>query len=132
MQKEVSTEKVAVAKLIRTGRLVGEATAEKGLTKCAIKHGDSGLHDDFGASFSHQLQDTIGAGYTCVNVHLSGWYLDFLHKDHHLNTISVRFKDITYDPESGEVTWKVEGWYQDKNGDDDYQWRVWWTICAIG
>lgn len=122
---------VNVARLISTGRLVGETHKEGGLSTCAIKHGDSGLRDDFGGSFSTTLSDSIGTGYNCVNVQLSGWYLDFLSKDHHIDTISVRFKDIHYDASSGGVSWTVVGNYQDKNYDDDYRWRVWWTILAL-
>ncbi|MGB7062077.1 MAG: hypothetical protein WBF13_06950 [Candidatus Zixiibacteriota bacterium] len=121
---------VSTARLVQTGRLASEKIS-KGLTKCTIKHGDSGLRDDFGSSFSADLTDAIGSGYSCVNVQLAGWYLDFRSKDHHINTVSIRFKDVSYDPATGGVTWKVEGWYQDKNGDDDYTWRVWWTIFAI-
>lgn len=118
-------------KLIENGKLAREITMEK-VTRCAIKHGDSGWRRDFGGSFSAGLRDTIGTGYRCVNVQLAGWFLDYLRKDHHINTISVRFKNIRYNRSTGAVTWTVQGWYQDKNGDDDYTWRVWWTISAIG
>ncbi|MGB2697677.1 MAG: hypothetical protein WBD28_07440, partial [Candidatus Zixiibacteriota bacterium] len=109
------------AKLIRTGRLVGEAVTEC-LTTCAIKYGDSGIRDDFGGSFSADLTDAIGPGYKCVNVQLAGWYVDFRSKDHNINTISIRFKDIDYNSATGAVRWKVHGYYQDKNYDDDYTW----------
>ncbi len=64
---------VQESKLIQTGRLAMEAITTT-LTKCTIKHGDSGLRDDFGGSFSANLSDTIGTGYKCVNVQLAGWY----------------------------------------------------------
>ncbi len=118
-------------KLIETGRLAREITVAK-VTRCAIKHGDSGMRSDFGGCFSANLRDTIGLGYRCVNVQLAGWYLDYRNKDHHINTISVRFKNIRYNGATGAVTWSVVGCYQDKNGDDDFYWRVWWTISAIG
>jgi len=126
-----SIEAKKQAKLIQTGRLIMEA-ATTGLTKCNVKHGDSGLRDDFGGSFSTDLTDVIGTGYKCVTVQISGWYVDFASSDHHINTISFRFRNVSYNPTTGAVTWKLDGWYQDKNGDDDYQWRVWWTIFAVG
>jgi hypothetical protein len=118
--------------LVETGRLADELILPASLNRCALKHGDSGLVADFGGSFSRSLRDSIGTGYHCVNVQLAGWYFDFTRKDHHINTVSVRFRNIRYNRRTGLVTWTVNGYYQDKNGDDDYYWRVWWTILALG
>ena len=49
-------------RLIQTGRLPREIVMDK-VTRCAIKHGDSGLRSDFGGGFSTNLNDTIGPGY---------------------------------------------------------------------
>lgn len=108
-----------------------EITPKSAAARLALLPGDSGLVRDYGGGFNKQFRQYVGTGYAIVNVQLSGWYLDFVEQDHHINTIEVRLKDVNYDRRSGVVTWKVEGVYQDRNGDDDYYWRVWWTILAI-
>jgi len=102
------------------------------LAQCLIQEGTTGEHDDFGNSFSETFNIGIGPGFECVNVQLSGWDLDFRSKDHHIDHIQVRISNIAYDGTTGNVSFRVSGFYRDKNGDDDFTWQVWWTILALG
>lgn len=83
-------------------------------------------------TFSETFNIGIGTGFKCVNVQLSGWRLDYLNKDHHIDTVSVRISEVDYTEDTGNVSFKVSGAYRDKNGDDDFRWEVWWTILALG
>lgn len=101
------------------------------LTRCFIQQGSTGVHDDFGNSFSETFNFGIGPGFDCVNVQLAGWDLNFTSKDHHIDRVKVRINDVDYDETSGNVAFTVSGFYRDKNGDDDFQWEVWFTILAL-
>ena len=103
-----------------------------GLTNCMVRTGTTGLHQDFGNSFSETFRVGLGPGFRCVNVQLSGWDLNFTHKDHHIDRIQVRISNVTYNATTGEVSFTVSGFYRDKNGDDDFEWEVWYTILALG
>ncbi len=103
-----------------------------GLTQCLLRDGTTGLHQDFGNSFSETFRVGLGPGFRCVNVQLAGWYLDFAHKDHKIDTIQVRISNVTYNTTTGEVSFTVGGYYRDKNGDDDFEWEVWYTILGLG
>ena len=103
-----------------------------GLTNCFIRDGTTGSHQDFGNSFSETFRAGIGPGFDCVNVQLAGWDLNFTKKDHHIDRIRVRIHNVNYDPGTGEVSFTVSGHYRDKNGDDDFEWEVWFTILALG
>ncbi|MCZ6594466.1 MAG: hypothetical protein O6943_06065 [Bacteroidetes bacterium] len=63
---------------------------------------------------------------------MSGWDLNFANKDHHIDRIKVRISNVRYNETTGEVTFTVSGFYRDKNGDDDFEWEVWYTILALG
>jgi hypothetical protein len=102
------------------------------ITSCLIRNGTTGLHEDFGNSFSETFALGIGPGFRCVNVQLAGWYLDYVNDDHHINTAQVRISNVTYNSTTGEVTFTVSGYYRDKNGDDDFTWEVWYTVLALG
>ena len=107
-------------------------THRGGLDSCEIVPGTTGLHDDFGNTFSERFTVGISTGFTCVNVQLSGWNLDFTSKDHHIDSVSVRISEIDYDKMNGDVTFLVNGTYRDKNKDDDFRWEVWYTVLALG
>ncbi len=102
------------------------------LTQCLIREGTTGAHDDFGNAFGETFNLGIGPGYDCVNVQLSGWDLNFAHKDHHIDRINVRISSVRYDRSTGNVSFRVSGIYRDKNGDDDFTWQVWYTVLALG
>jgi hypothetical protein len=110
----------------------GEQRHHGGLTNCLLREGTTGLHQDFGNSFSETFRVGVGAGFRCVNVQLSGWDLNFVHKDHHIDRIQVRISNVSYNSSTGEVVFTVSGFYRDKNGDDDFEWEVWYTILALG
>ena len=103
-----------------------------GLRNCMIRTGTTGAHDDFGNSFSETFRVGLGPGYHCVNVQLSGWDLNFAKKDHNIDRIQVRIDGVTYNSGIGEVSFRVSGYFRDKNGDDDFTWEVWYTILALG
>ncbi len=102
------------------------------LTRCELQGGTTGLRDDFGNAFESRETFGIGPGFHCVNVQLSGWKMDFSSKDHHIEHIQVRIKNVFYEPGTGSVTFTVSGVFRDKNGDDNFEWEVWFTILAIG
>jgi hypothetical protein len=107
-------------------------TGGGGMTQCLIREGTTGQHQDFGSTFGEDFVIGIGTGFRCVNVQLAGWYLNFLHNDHHINIIKVRIQNVAYNVMTGEVRFRVTGDYRDKNGDDDYFWEVWYTVLALG
>jgi len=115
------------------GRLFpGECLHTGALTRCMVQSGTTGQRDDFGNSFSTDMTAAIGPGFQCVNVQLSGWDLNFVHKDHHIDRIQVRISNVNYNSATGGVSFRVSGFYRDKNGDDDFQWEVFFTILALG
>jgi len=120
------------ARVVGARLFPGQILHTGGLTNCLLRYGTTGLHQDFGNDFSETFRVGIGPGFRCVNVQLSGWYLDFASKDHHIDTIQVRISDVAYNATTGEVTFTVRGYYRDKNGDDDFTWEVWYTILALG
>jgi hypothetical protein len=110
----------------------GESLHVGALTRCQVQSGTTGLRDDFGNFFSADMTAAIGPGFRCVNVQLAGWDLNFLHKDHHLDRIQVRISNVNYNPATGGVSFRVSGFFRDKNGDDDFQWEAFFTILALG
>ena len=48
------------------------------ITQCSLQSGTTEEHQDFGNTFSETFNIGIGTGFTCVNVQLSGWRLDYL------------------------------------------------------
>lgn len=119
-------------------RLVGAQLFPSGfhhggsITQCLVREGTTGLHDDFGNAFSENFNLGIGPGFDCINVQLSGWDLNFSSKDHHIDRVRVQITNVGYDAVSGNVSFTASGHYRDKNGDDDFQWEVWYTILALG
>jgi hypothetical protein len=121
--------RVVGAQLFPDGTNLAVAT---NMTRCLLRYGTTGRHNDFGNSFSENFRVGIGTGFRCVNVQLAGWDLDFTNQDHHVDRIQVRIRNVSYNSSSGEVRFNVTGYYRDKNGDDDYHWEVWYTILGLG
>lgn len=86
---------------------------------------------DYGGSFSRYFSRYIGKGYATVNVQLLGWDLDFKSSDHHIDRAAVKISYWTYNSDTGNVTFLVQGNYNDKNSDDDYFWEVFYTILSL-
>jgi hypothetical protein len=120
------------ARVVGAKLFPGEFLHTGALTRCLVQSGTTGLRDDFGNSFSATMTAAIGPGFRCVNVQLSGWDLNFLHQDHHIDRIQVRISNVTYNATTGSVSFTVSGFYRDRNGDDDFQWEVFFTILALG
>jgi hypothetical protein len=103
------------------------------VTKCSLRNGTTGLHNDFGNSFSETFTISVGPGYRCANIQLAGWYVDFLKGDHHIDTVQVRISNVTPpDPATGQVKFTVSGYFRDQNRDDDFSWEVWYSILSLG
>jgi hypothetical protein len=117
---------------VGAARLFPEAAAATSLSRCLLRNGTTGLNADFGNSFSGSFTIAIGTGFECVNVQLAGWHLDFTSSDHHINTIQVRISNVSYNVNTGGVSFTVSGFYRDVNGDDDFEWEVFFTILALG
>ena len=101
------------------------------LTRARIVSG-SASGSDFGDTFSKVQSVGIGPGYRAVNVQLSGWSLQYASEDHHIRTAAVRISNVQYNASTGNVTFTISGTYRDKNGDDDFNWAVYYTILALG
>lgn len=90
----------------------------------------TGYFNDSGGSFTRSFNQYVGTGYMSANVQLSGWALDFDSGDHHIDRCQVLISDVTYNKNTGVVSFTVKGAYDDKNDDDNYVWRAWYTILA--
>jgi len=102
------------------------------LTRCLLRTGSTGVHEDFGNAFSETFRLGVGPGYRCVNVQLSGFNLTFRRDDHLLGKVEVRVHETSYDTDTGEVAFKVNGVFRDVNGDDEFTWNVDFTVLALG
>jgi hypothetical protein len=51
-----------------------------------------------------------------------GWNFDFTDDDHHINIIKAICNHVRN--EDDELSWQTHVKYEDKNGDDNYRWRV--------
>lgn len=83
---------------------------------------------DSGGSFSKTISHGMGAGYADANVQISGWDLNFVHSDHHIDRVKLFITNKYYNRTTGYVTFTIQGAYQDKNYDDDFYWNVQYTI----
>ena len=101
------------------------------LTRVRIVNG-SATGPSTGATFSRAHSVGIGVGYRAVNVQLTGWSLSYASGDHHIKTAAVRISNVQYNPSTGNLTFTITGAYRDANGDDDFNWAVYYTILALG
>ena len=107
-----------------------ELAVAAAMTNCRVREVTTGRLMDFGHSFAWSRWIWMGTQYSCFNVQLSGWDLDFLHSDHHIDHIKVRARKSGQS--GGWVRVTVDGYYRDKNGDDDFYYQVWVTVLGIG
>lgn len=90
----------------------------------------TGRHLDGGGCFSQSFNRGVGTGYISANVQLSGWSLDYYSSDHHIDHAKVQISGVVYNRDTGNVSFTVQGCYDDKNDDDDFYWEVWYTILV--
>lgn len=62
---------------------------------------------------------------------LAGWKFDFTSSDHHINRISLKISNITFNKVTGEVRWKTSVIYADKNFDDHYRYQYQYIILGF-
>jgi len=90
------------------------------------------IESDGGAStLDGALEDPGLVGLAAATVVLKGWQLDFASSDHHVKAVSVRIRDVDFDPGAGSITWRAEAELRDKNADDDYRWRYQWQVMGF-
>jgi hypothetical protein len=102
------------------------------LTRCLLRSGSTGAHQDFGNAFSETFRLGVGPGFQCVNVQLAGFTLTFRNSDHLLGKVEVRVHETSYDPDTGEVAFVVNGVFRDADGNDEFTWNVDYTVLALG
>ena len=102
------------------------------LTKCLFRAETTGVHQDFGNRFAETFRLGIGPGFRCVNVQLAGWSLRFAGDNRPIKQIEVRISTVRYDPETGEVSFRVRGAFRDNNADDDFTWEIRYGVLALG
>lgn len=66
-----------------------------------------------------------------ATVLLQGWRFDFTSDDHHINRISLKISNITFNKSIGEVKWKTSVIYADKNFDDNYRYLYQYVILGF-
>jgi hypothetical protein len=102
------------------------------LSRCLLRSGSTAVHQDFGNAFAETFRLGIGPGYQCVNVQLSGFTLTFRNDDHPLQQVEVRIQETSYDPDTGEIAFLVNGAFRDTGGRDEFTWNVDFTVLALG
>jgi hypothetical protein len=102
------------------------------LTRCLLRSGSTSVHQDFGNAFAETFRLGVGPGYRCVNVQLAGFTLTFRNSDHPLHQVEVRIHESSYDPDTGELAFLVNGVFRDTGGRDEFTWNVDFTVLALG
>jgi hypothetical protein len=91
-----------------------------------------GLVDTVGArSISRQ----IGSGYQVVDVQVRGWELEYTSEDRHVSWMFVRIDDVSYNSQTGNVSFTVSALLEDFDGSTggtaEFFWKVRYAIFAV-
>ena len=81
--------------------------------------------------FSKTITRYVGKNWELVNVQLNGFEFDFVSNDHHISRIKMFIQDKSYNASTGYVSFKINGLYTDKYGDDYYTWDTRYTLVAM-
>ena len=65
---------------------------------------------------------------TNATVFLNGWYLRYLHKDHHVAGLGTLIRNIRLEGQT--LKWEADGVLSDDNFDDAYSWCYHYTVIA--
>ena len=103
----------------------------QGITQADLYVGETGEYTRTYGSFQDTFTAFLGVDYQLVDVALRGWKLRYKDGDHHLSSVEFSIHDANYNASTGYVTFKVRGKLADKNEDDDYTWKLWYTIFAL-
>ncbi|MBN2610363.1 MAG: hypothetical protein JXB00_02300 [Bacteroidales bacterium] len=68
------------------------------------------------------ITDNVLKNYKHAMVFPQSWSFNFKSNDHHINEHSFRIFNVSYETNTGKLTWKTNLNYSDKNFDDDYYW----------
>jgi hypothetical protein len=91
---------------------------------------NTGTHFDSGGCFGKWFNRGIGVGYRAANVQLAGHDMWYTSSDHHIRRSSMKISNVGYNSVSGNVSFYVSGCFHDQNGDDDLNWRAYYTIVG--
>ena len=81
-------------------------------------HTDSLTHDDL-KHFDNAV------------VLIRGWHFDFTSGDHHINKMALHVANVNFDRRRGKISWRTQVTYADKNFDDSYRFRYFYTILGF-
>ncbi|MCA1757779.1 MAG: transglutaminase-like domain-containing protein [Bacteroidales bacterium] len=98
--------------------------AYNGATPWLAKIGNTSVHKGI---FKHNDLKRFSK----ATVLLQGWRFDFTSGDHHINRISLKISNITFNKSIGEVKWKTSVIYADKNFDDNYRYLYQYVILGF-
>lgn len=93
-------------------------------------YGESPLRYKSNSTVSESFQSNGLARFDHATVVVRGWRFGFVGDDHELRNIGIRIHDISYDRDTGSISWTVKADLADKNGDDNFFWAYQWLIIA--
>lgn len=97
--------------------------------------GRTGIRAETENSFRKQFEvilPSAGAPYSCANVQLFGWDLDYNIDHDDLHRLGIRIEDVILDPTSNKVVFTVAGRFQAHGHTYDFNWEAMFRIVAFG
>jgi hypothetical protein len=70
-------------------------------------------------------------GFTNATVALFGWRFGFWGEEHSIAKIGIRLTDVSYNSETGTVTWNVTNAFSDGDGNDEYYWGYQYLVIGL-
>jgi len=105
-----------------------------GIADAFFTNGETEFMTDGGgaaAADNRSVTDPALVGFDNAVVVLRGWTFDYDDDDHHIDHMSIRLSNVSYDAGAGTVSWTANARYSDKNNDDDYRWRYQFQVLAF-